>query len=86
MLQNIKISSLLIFKFTAPIFASMDTKIHGYIEHTAGRHPSTAVGEHLDDTGHKCSLKEAKVLDTRKTRFQEEEQGGPSEYTKGGLN
>ncbi len=34
-----------------------------YKEHTAGRHPRTAVGEHLDDTGHKCSLKEAKILD-----------------------
>ncbi len=34
-----------------------------YKEDTAGRHPRTAVGEHLDDTGHKCSLKEAKILD-----------------------
>ncbi len=34
-----------------------------YKEHTAGRHPRTAVGEHLDDTGHKCSLKKAKILD-----------------------
>ncbi len=34
-----------------------------YKEHTAGRHPRTAVGEHLDDTRHKCGLKEAKILD-----------------------
>ncbi len=27
------------------------------------RHSRTAVGEHLDDTGHMCSLKEAKILD-----------------------
>ncbi len=39
------------------------TKLMRYKEHTAGRHPRTAVGEHLDDTGHKCSLKEAKILD-----------------------
>ena len=32
-------------------------------EHTTGRHPRTVVGEHLDSTGHKCSLKEAKILD-----------------------
>ncbi len=34
-----------------------------YKEHTAGRNPRTAVGEHLNNTGHKCSLKEAKILD-----------------------
>ncbi len=39
---------------------SLETR---YKDHTAGRHPRTAVGEHLDNTGHKCSLKEAKILD-----------------------
>ncbi len=34
-----------------------------YKEHTAGRHSRTVVGEHLDGTGHNCSLKEAKILD-----------------------
>ena len=34
-----------------------------YKKHTAGRHPRTAMGEHLDNTGHKCSPKEAKILD-----------------------
>ncbi len=34
-----------------------------YKEHTAGRHPRTAVGDHLDNTGHTCSPKEAKILD-----------------------
>ncbi len=34
-----------------------------YKGHTTGRHPGTAVGEHLDNTGHMCSLKEAKILD-----------------------
>ncbi len=48
-------------KFTfAQSSRSLETR---HKEHTAGRHPRTAVGEHLDNTGHKCSLKEAKILD-----------------------
>ncbi len=39
-------------------------------EHTVGRHPRTAMGEHLDDTGHKCSLKEAKILDKEDQVFR----------------
>ncbi len=33
-----------------------------YKEHTAGRHTRTAVGEHLDNTGHKSGPKEAKIF------------------------
>ncbi len=38
------------------------SRIFGMI--VTGRHPRTAVGEHLDVTGQKCSLNEAKILDT----------------------
>ncbi len=53
-----------------------------YKEHTAGRHPRTVVGEHLDNTG----LKEAKILDIRKTMCPGGESRRPSESTKEGLD
>ncbi len=57
-----------------------------YKEHSAGQHPRTAVGEHLDNTGHKCSAWKRPIYWTRKIMCPGEESRRPSKSTKWGLD